>query len=289
MLQVDYDDTDTMKSPLQAKDMNGAGHLSAGDNASTTNPTSAVPAHPASDTDNEPIDIPADTKSVSFDARDLSDFSDGEKPNEKIASQLTDTPFRNKHLSGQSLSQFSDTPYRNKHLSGQSLSQFSDTPYRNKHFSGQSRTYWCKEIPEAETPEVSDSEEDPATQAPDGGWGWVVVAAAFFLYIILGAIWFSFSVLYHVYVDHFQASLATIGMIASVEALVLHMTGEPDHSVIIISLSLVHRNGIQSESLVCLYLLKLQGRIWHSNGNFVENIYLIVELHPDMLVADNMV
>ena len=61
--------------------------------------------------------------------------------------------------------------------------------------------------------------------APDGGWGWVVVVAAFFLYLILGGIWFSFSVLYRVYAEHFNASMATVGMIASTEALVLHFTG----------------------------------------------------------------
>ena len=60
----------------------------------------------------------------------------------------------------------------------------------------------------------------------DNSWSWVILIATFCNYIVVSAIWYSFSVLYKEFAEHFDRSLASIGVLASVEAAALHFTGE---------------------------------------------------------------
>ena len=62
-------------------------------------------------------------------------------------------------------------------------------------------------------------------EAPDGGWGWVVVAASTLMFLIISSMLNSFSVLYGAYKDHFDQSVGAIGLIIAVKLFCLHFTG----------------------------------------------------------------
>ena len=69
-------------------------------------------------------------------------------------------------------------------------------------------------------------EHRPALQeAPDGGWGWVVVVATTLMFIVISSMLSSFSVLYAAYVSHFDQSVGAIGLIVAMKLLCLHFTG----------------------------------------------------------------
>jgi hypothetical protein len=72
--------------------------------------------------------------------------------------------------------------------------------------------------------EITPRKKKPKYQ-PDNRWSWVILVATFFNYVVVSAIWYSFSVLYREFADHFDMSLASIGVLASVEAAALHFTG----------------------------------------------------------------
>ena len=50
---------------------------------------------------------------------------------------------------------------------------------------------------------------------PDGGWGWVVVAAAFICILIMDGISTSFGILVPVFRDEFNASVSQISLVNS--------------------------------------------------------------------------
>lgn len=62
-------------------------------------------------------------------------------------------------------------------------------------------------------PEKSD--EYPPSSAPDGGYGWVIVFAVFFIHIILDGIQFSFGMLLPRIVEEFKASNAAVSWVVS--------------------------------------------------------------------------
>lgn len=70
---------------------------------------------------------------------------------------------------------------------------------------------------------MSDSaSDDPASSdsssiswAPDGGWGWMVVIAVFFVNFLIDGCAGSFGILYPELLEHFQASPATTSMAGS--------------------------------------------------------------------------
>lgn len=53
---------------------------------------------------------------------------------------------------------------------------------------------------------------------PDGGYGWVVVIAAFFIAVIVGGNCFAFGVFYPVYIDEFQSTQGSVAWIGSISA-----------------------------------------------------------------------
>ncbi|VDN99770.1 unnamed protein product [Rodentolepis nana] len=50
---------------------------------------------------------------------------------------------------------------------------------------------------------------------PDGGWGWVVVFAAFFTNLIIDGIYVSFGIMVTDLVDHFNSTVATVMLMGS--------------------------------------------------------------------------
>ncbi|XP_046632486.1 uncharacterized protein LOC124312074 isoform X1 [Daphnia pulicaria] len=58
-------------------------------------------------------------------------------------------------------------------------------------------------------------DEDDVNLAPDGGWGWVIVAASFVIHLIADGITFSFGVIYAELLDYFQESKGYTAVIGS--------------------------------------------------------------------------
>lgn len=61
---------------------------------------------------------------------------------------------------------------------------------------------------------------------PDGGWGWVVVAAAFITNLIIDGICVSFGIMVNDLVDHFEAPVATVMLMGSLMLGVYQMVGK---------------------------------------------------------------
>ena len=59
------------------------------------------------------------------------------------------------------------------------------------------------------------SDTTPITWAPDGGWGWMVVLAVFFVNFLIDGCAGSFGILYPELLDEFNASPATTSMAGS--------------------------------------------------------------------------
>lgn len=57
--------------------------------------------------------------------------------------------------------------------------------------------------------------EDPAPQIPDGGWGWVVVAASFFVATVADGLAFSYGLIHDKFVIYFHTSEAKTSIIGS--------------------------------------------------------------------------
>ncbi|KZS15182.1 Monocarboxylate transporter [Daphnia magna] len=60
-----------------------------------------------------------------------------------------------------------------------------------------------------------DEDEDDVNLAPDGGWGWVIVAASFVIHLIADGITFSFGVIYAELLDYFKESKGYTAVIGS--------------------------------------------------------------------------
>ncbi|XP_014673972.1 PREDICTED: uncharacterized protein LOC106814187 [Priapulus caudatus] len=56
----------------------------------------------------------------------------------------------------------------------------------------------------------------PSLKPPDGGWGWMVVLAAFFIHVIADGITYSFGVYLIEFIDYFDSSRSATSLIASI-------------------------------------------------------------------------
>ena len=61
---------------------------------------------------------------------------------------------------------------------------------------------------------------------PDGGWGWVVVAACFVLQAITMGMVFTFGVLLVAFLDEFHENEARTSLVGSIEPALMCFTGE---------------------------------------------------------------
>ena len=68
--------------------------------------------------------------------------------------------------------------------------------------------------------------DDVTPVAPDGGWGWVIVAACFGNFFQLGLVAAHFHVYYVAIVDHFQADMGMAGWIGSLFAFTGNFLGK---------------------------------------------------------------
>ena len=74
--------------------------------------------------------------------------------------------------------------------------------------------------------ENQSKQETRETQAIDEGYAWVVVAAAFLSYCSTGCLWTSFSVMYNHYVEMWDSTVSSVGLIISLYAAGLQFVGE---------------------------------------------------------------
>ncbi|XP_026676151.1 uncharacterized protein LOC103504914 [Diaphorina citri] len=82
----------------------------------------------------------------------------------------------------------------------------SDTEYEGVKFSG---------VPDSEDEEEGNTREEEDSKIPDGGWGWMVVLAAFFINMAGDGIAFSFGLLYIEFLNEFGASKSKTAWIGS--------------------------------------------------------------------------
>ena len=66
---------------------------------------------------------------------------------------------------------------------------------------------------------------EPIMEAPDGGWGWVVVCGTFLIHLIMDGMLYSFGVFYVEFLDHFQSDKGVTSLIGSLMTGMLCFTG----------------------------------------------------------------
>ena len=79
-----------------------------------------------------------------------------------------------------------------------------------------------------------DEEEDDDDDAglptpPDGGWGWVIVLASFFIHVIADGVAYSFGVFLLEFLDYFGGGRGELGWIGSLMVGVTLGAGEARH------------------------------------------------------------
>ena len=66
----------------------------------------------------------------------------------------------------------------------------------------------------------------PQARPPDGGYGWVVVMAAFVNFNLVGTHFMAFALLYQPVVEAFDTSYATAGLAGSLSIACMQIPGE---------------------------------------------------------------
>ena len=62
-------------------------------------------------------------------------------------------------------------------------------------------------------------------EAPDGGWGWVVVCGTFLIHLIMDGMLYSFGVFYVEFLDYFESDKGVTSLIGSLMTGMLCFTG----------------------------------------------------------------
>ena len=66
---------------------------------------------------------------------------------------------------------------------------------------------------------------DVQVPPPDGGYGWIIVIAAFCNFTLLGTHFMAFSLLYRTIVDNFEISYAVAGFVGSISVAFMQLPG----------------------------------------------------------------
>ncbi|XP_041977947.1 monocarboxylate transporter 9-like [Aricia agestis] len=112
----------------------------------------------------------------------------------------------------------------------------------------------------------SSKHEEPEPQIPDGGWGWVVVAASFLIATVADGLAFSYGLLQIKFVDFFEASEAKTSLIGSLFISVPLIAGP-------IMSALVDRYGCKKMTIVG-GIFSTVGFVAASYSNSVEVLYV---------------
>ncbi|XP_066259764.1 monocarboxylate transporter 14-like [Euwallacea similis] len=119
---------------------------------------------------------------------------------------------------------------------------------------------------EAKPSTSTDNDYDENPNIPDGGWGWVVVAATFFLCMIADGVAFSFGMLYDAFLLEFEASNSATSWIGSLFMAVPLLTGP-------VMSALVDKFGCRSMTIVGA-VISASGFILSSKCYSIKLMYL---------------
>lgn len=70
------------------------------------------------------------------------------------------------------------------------------------------------------------SDEGKEVEAPDGGWGWVVVFSSFLIHVIADGVVYSFGVFLIVFVEYFHSGRGETAWIGALQPAVTFTVGE---------------------------------------------------------------
>lgn len=66
------------------------------------------------------------------------------------------------------------------------------------------------------------------SRPPDGGWGWIIVGAAFITYVLVDGVKYSFGMIFMELINTFQRSNSETALIISLQTGALLLSGRPE-------------------------------------------------------------